>query len=85
VICRKGSQDSDRLACDGRREIIAPAVATEQGALDLAAEVAQHPPEAVARLKRMLHDWDRLEERSVEEGRGLVEWQRSGPGLPFRD
>jgi hypothetical protein len=23
-------------------------------------------------------------ERSVDEGRGQVEWQRSGPGLPYR-
>jgi hypothetical protein len=23
-------------------------------------------------------------ERSADEGRGQVEWQRSGPGLPYR-
>ena len=77
-----GADEALRLGLVSR---IAPAAAAEQGALELAAEVAQHPPEAVARLKRMLHDWDRVEERSAEEGRGLVEWQRSGPGLPFRD
>jgi enoyl-CoA hydratase/carnithine racemase len=64
---------------------VAPAAATEESALALAGEVAQHPPEAVARLKRMLLDWDRVEERSRAEGEGQVEWQRSGPGLPFRD
>jgi enoyl-CoA hydratase/carnithine racemase len=64
---------------------VAPAAATEEAALELAAQVAQHPPEAVARLKRMLHDWDAVEERSAREGEGQVEWQRSGPGLPFRD
>jgi enoyl-CoA hydratase len=64
---------------------VAPAAAAEESALALAAEVAQHPPEAVARLKRMLLDWDRVEERSRAEGEGQVEWQRSGPGLPFRD
>jgi enoyl-CoA hydratase/carnithine racemase len=74
-----GADEALRLGLVSR---IAPAAATEQGALDLAVEVAQHPPEAVARLKRMLHDWDGVEERSAEEGRGLVEWQRSGPGLP---
>ena len=36
-------------------------------------------------MKRMLHDWDGIVERSAEEGRGQVEWQRSGPGLPQRD
>jgi enoyl-CoA hydratase/carnithine racemase len=63
---------------------IAPPAATEQAALQLAAQVAEHPPGAVARLKRMLHDWDRVEERSRAEGEGQVEWQRSGPGLPYR-
>src|SRR5919106_3697480 len=64
---------------------VAPAAATEDAALDLAAEVAVHPPEAVARLKAMLHRWDGVVERSADEGRGQVEWQRSGPGLPFQD
>jgi enoyl-CoA hydratase len=64
---------------------VAPAASTEQAAIELAAEVAAHPPEAVARLKRMLHDWDGVESRSVKEGEGQVEWQRSGPGLPYRD
>jgi len=64
---------------------VAPAAGTEESALELAAQVAAHPPEAVARLKRMLHEWDRVEERTAREGEGQVEWQRSGPGLPHRD
>jgi enoyl-CoA hydratase len=64
---------------------VAPAAATEEAALELAAQVAAHPPEAVARLKRMLHDWDAVAERSAREGEGQVEWQRKGPGLPYRD
>src|SRR6476469_2126682 len=63
---------------------VAPAAATEAAALELAAEVAAHPPDAVARLKQMLHRWDGVVERSADEGRGQVEWQRSGPGLPYR-
>jgi enoyl-CoA hydratase/carnithine racemase len=63
---------------------VAPAPATEEQALNLAATIAEHPPEAVARLKRMLHDWDGVEERSLAEGEGQVEWQRSGPGLPYQ-
>jgi hypothetical protein len=31
----------------------------------------------------MLQRWDGVVERSADEGRGQVEWQRSGPGLPF--
>ena len=69
----------------GLVNLVAPAAATEAGALELAAEVAHHPPEAVARLKRMLHEWDGVEARTAREGEGQVEWQRSGPGLPQRD
>lgn len=64
---------------------VVPAARTENAALELAAQVAAHPPVAVARLKRMLHEWDGVEERSRAEGEGQVEWQRTGPGLPFRD
>ena len=64
---------------------VAPAARTEEAALQLAAQVAEHPPEAVARLKRMLHEWDGVEERSLGEGEGQVEWARSGPGLPYRE
>jgi enoyl-CoA hydratase len=62
---------------------VAPAAATEDAALQLASQVAANPPEAVARLKSMLHEWDGVVERSADEGRGQVEWQRSGPGLPY--
>src|ERR687892_281229 len=47
---------------------VAPAARTEEAALELGAEVAGHPPEAVARLKRMLLGWDRVVERSADEG-----------------
>jgi enoyl-CoA hydratase/carnithine racemase len=64
---------------------VAPAAATEESALELAAAVAENPPEATATLKRMLHEWDDVEGRSRAEGAGQVEWQRSGPGLPYRE
>jgi enoyl-CoA hydratase/carnithine racemase len=64
---------------------VAPAAATEDAALEMAAEVAAHPPEMVARLKAMLHRWDDVEDRSADEGRGQVEWQRSGRGLPYSE
>jgi enoyl-CoA hydratase/carnithine racemase len=64
---------------------VAPAARTEDAALELAKEVAAHRPEVVARLKRMLLSWDGVAERSAEEGRGQVEWQRSGPGLPYQE
>jgi enoyl-CoA hydratase/carnithine racemase len=64
---------------------VAPAAGTEEAALELAAGIAAHPPEAVAQLKRMLHEWDDVVGRSEAEGKGQVEWQRSGPGLPHSD
>jgi enoyl-CoA hydratase/carnithine racemase len=77
-----GADEALRLGLVNR---VAPAAGTEQAALELAAEVAAHPPEAVSQLKRMLHEWDDVVGRSAEEGRGQVEWQRSGPGLPSSD
>jgi len=74
-----GADEALRLGLVNR---IAPAAATEESALALAAEVAAHPPEAVARLKSMLHQWDDVVGRSANEGEGQVEWQRTGPGLP---
>lgn len=60
---------------------VAPGAATENAALELAGRIAAHEPESVATLKRLLHRWDDIEGRSADEGRGQVEWQRSGPGL----
>ena len=77
-----GADEALRLGLVNR---VAPAAATEQAALELAAEVAAHPPEATAQLKRMLHEWDDIVGRSAQEGRGQVEWQRTGPGLPSSD
>jgi enoyl-CoA hydratase/carnithine racemase len=69
----------------GLVHVVVPAARTEDAAIQLATQVAAHSPEAVARLKRMLHDWDSVEERSRVEGEGQVEWQLSGPGLPYQD
>ena len=76
-----GADEALRLGLVNR---IAPAASTEEAALALAGEVAGHSPEAVVRLKAMLHEWDDIVGRSASEGRGQVEWQRSGPGLPQR-
>jgi enoyl-CoA hydratase len=69
----------------GLVHVVVPAARTEDAAIQLATQVAAHSPEAVARLKRMLHGWDSVEERSRVEGEGQVEWQLSGPGLPYQD
>lgn len=74
-----GADEALRLGLVNR---VAPAAAAEETAIELGAQIASHPPEGVARLKRMLHAWDDVEGRSREEGEGQVEWQRTGPGLP---
>jgi enoyl-CoA hydratase len=74
-----GADEALRLGLVNR---VAPAAGAEGAALELAGEVAAHPPAAVARLKQMLHRWADVEGRSRSEGEGQVEWQRSGPGLP---
>jgi len=77
-----GADEALRLGLVNR---VAPAAGTEEAAIELATAVAAHPPEAVARLKRMLHEWDDVEGRSKVEGVGQVEWARTGPGLPQPD
>jgi enoyl-CoA hydratase/carnithine racemase len=77
-----GADEALRLGLVNR---VSPAAGTEEAALELAATVAANPPEAVARLKRMLHEWDDIEGRSRIEGVGQVEWARTGPGLPQPD
>jgi enoyl-CoA hydratase/carnithine racemase len=73
-----GADEALRIGLVNR---VAPAAATESAALELAGTVAANPPEAVARLKRMLHEWDDVEGRSATEGVGQVEWARTGTGF----
>jgi enoyl-CoA hydratase len=75
-----GADEALRIGLVNR---VAPAAATEDSALGLATEIAGHPPEAVARLKAMLHGWDDIEGRSAAEGQGQVEHVRSASELPF--
>jgi enoyl-CoA hydratase/carnithine racemase len=77
--------DADMAYRWGLVHKVVSAPRTEEAALQLAAQVAEHDPQAVARLKRMLHEWDDVEGRSRAEGEGQVEWVRSGPGFPSRD
>jgi enoyl-CoA hydratase len=77
-----GADEALRIGLVNR---VAPAAKTETSALELATAVAAHPPEAVARLKRMLHEWDDIEGRSAVEGRGQVAWVSDGPGFATPD
>ncbi len=72
-----GADEALRLGLVNR---VAPAAATEDGAVELASEIAALAPDSVARLKQMLHRWDDIEERTRVEGRGQVEWAREHLG-----
>lgn len=76
--------DADMAYRWGLVHKVAPAAAAEDAALTLASQVAANPPEAVARLKRMLHEWDGVVERSASEGKGQVEWaaEHGSPAPP---
>jgi enoyl-CoA hydratase/carnithine racemase len=62
----------------------APAADAEAAALALAGEVAAHPPDGLRRLKRMFRDLEDTGARVAHENELLVEFQRSGAGLPRR-
>jgi len=53
-------------------------------ALSLAREIAAYPPEGMRRLKRMFRELDGTPDRVAYENDLLVEFQRSGSGLPRR-
>jgi enoyl-CoA hydratase len=60
----------------------APAALAEPAALDLARELAAHPPENMRRLKGLFRDLTGAAKHVAHENVLLVEWQRTGTGLP---
>lgn len=74
----------DEAAALGLLHRTAPAAEAEAEALALAAEVAAHPPDGLRRLKRMFRDLEDTEARVGYENELLIEFQRSGAGLPRR-
>ena len=60
----------------------APAALAEAAAVELAAQIAAHPPEGLRRLKAMFRDLDGTPARVAHENELLVAFQREGAGLP---
>jgi hypothetical protein len=60
----------------------APAALAESAALDLARTLAANPPEGMRRLKAMFREVTGAAGHVARENAVLVEWQRSGGGLP---
>ena len=62
----------------------APAAQAEQAAVGLAEELAAHPPDGLRRLKSLFRELSGSERRVARENEILVDWQRTGAGLPYR-
>jgi enoyl-CoA hydratase/carnithine racemase len=60
----------------------APAERAEAVALELAGQIAAHPPGGLRRLKAMFRDFDETHARIAAENELLVAFQREGQGLP---
>ncbi|MCU0314298.1 MAG: hypothetical protein MUC84_09595, partial [Solirubrobacteraceae bacterium] len=60
----------------------APAERAEAIAIELAGQIAAHPPEGLRRLKAMFRDFDETPARIAAENDLLVAFQREGTGLP---
>ncbi len=77
----------ETIGIDRARELgllhrTAPAVQAESVAIELAREVAHHDPAGVRALKAMFAELGHGPERVARENELLVDWQRTGAGLP---
>jgi enoyl-CoA hydratase/carnithine racemase len=72
----------DDASARGLLHRTAPAAQAEAVAIELAREVAAHDPAGVRALKAMFAELGHGPERVARENELLVEWQRTGTGLP---
>jgi enoyl-CoA hydratase/carnithine racemase len=62
----------------------APAGEAEGVAIELAGQLAAHPTDGLRQLKAMFRSYEDLEARIADENRRIIEFQRTGTGLPQR-
>src|SRR3954468_16272438 len=75
------ADEADALGLLARR---APAADAETVAVALAHELAQHPPEGLRHLKDLFREYEATKYRVARENAEIVEFQRSGAGLPYK-
>jgi enoyl-CoA hydratase/carnithine racemase len=75
-----GDEEADALGLLARR---APAAEAEAAALALAAELAAHPADGLRHLKQLFRDYEDTATRVARENGEIVEFQRTGGGLPY--
>jgi enoyl-CoA hydratase len=75
-----GDDEADALGLLARR---APAAEAEAAALALAGELAAHPPQGLRHLKQLFRDYEDTAGRVARENGEIIEFQRTGGGLPY--
>jgi len=75
-----GIDEAEALGLLARR---APAVEAEAAALELAREIAVHPAAGLRNLKQLFREYEGTAGRVVRENAAIVEFQRTGGGLPY--
>jgi enoyl-CoA hydratase len=75
-----GAEEADALGLLARR---APAADAEAAAIALAQELAQHPADGLRHLKDLFREYEATKYRVARENAEIVEFQRSGGGLPY--
>lgn len=75
--------DADEAEALGLLARRAPAAEAEAAALALAREVAVHPPDGLRHLKGLFREYEATKYRVARENAEIVEFQRTGGGLPY--
>jgi enoyl-CoA hydratase/carnithine racemase len=75
-----GIDEAERLGLLARR---APAAEAEAAAIALAGEIAQHPSAGLRHLKDLFREYEATKYRVARENAEIVEFQRTGGGLPY--
>jgi len=75
-----GVDEADALGLLARR---APAAEAEAAAIALAGEIAQHPAAGLRHIKDLFREYEGTKYRVARENAEIVEFQRTGGGLPY--
>jgi enoyl-CoA hydratase/carnithine racemase len=62
---------------------VAPAAEAETAAIELGREIAVHPADGLRHLKDLFREYEATKYRVARENAEIIEFQRSGGGLPY--
>jgi enoyl-CoA hydratase/carnithine racemase len=75
-----GADEAEALGLLARRT---PAAEAEAAALELAGAIAAHPADGLRHLKDLFREYEATKYRVARENAEIVEFQRTGGGLPY--